>query len=99
MGDDFIKRKSILEDIDFRSNKNLFCELSSLTNEASVETFFLNRILEDLAYKDKNIKTKESIEVFSISKGSRKINYKPDYVIVNGKKPLLVIDAKSPKKT
>jgi type I restriction enzyme M protein len=97
MDDDFIKRKSILEDIDFRSNKNLFCELSSLTNEASVETFFLSRLLEDLAYKDKNIKTKESIEVFSISKGSRKINYKPDYIIVNDKKPLLIIDAKSPK--
>jgi type I restriction enzyme M protein len=54
-------------------------------------------MLEDLAYKDKNIKTKESIEIFSISKGSRKINYKPDYIIVNGRKPLLIIDAKSPK--
>jgi type I restriction enzyme M protein len=97
MDENFIKRKSILEDIDFRSNKNLFCELSSLTNEASVETFFLNRVLEDLAYNDKNIKTKESIDITSISKGSRKINYKPDYLIVNGKKPLLVIDAKSPK--
>jgi type I restriction enzyme M protein len=96
MDEDYIKRKSILEDIDFRSNKNLFCELSSLTNEASVEAFFLSRLLEDLAYKDKNIKTKESIEVFSISKGSRRINYKPDYLIVNGRKPLLVIDAKSP---
>jgi type I restriction enzyme M protein len=97
MEEDFIKRKTILEDIDFRNNKNLFCEFSSLTNEASVETFFLNRMLEDLTYKDKNIKTKESIEIFSISKGARKVNYKPDYIIVNGKKPLLIIDAKSPK--
>jgi type I restriction enzyme M protein len=97
MGKNFIKRKSILEDIDFRSNKNLFCERSSLTNEASVEVFFLNRMLEDFAYKDKNIKTKESIELFNFSQGSKKINYKPDYIIVDGKKPLLVIDAKSPK--
>jgi type I restriction enzyme M protein len=71
MDEYYIKRKSILEDIDFRRNKNLFCELSSFTNEASVEVFFLNRLLEDLAYKDKNIKTKESIETFSISKGSK----------------------------
>lgn len=97
MDEDFIRRKSILEDIDYHLNKNSFCEVSSLTNEASVETFFLNRLLEDLAYKDKNIKTKESIELFSVSKGSKKANYKPDYIIVSGKKPLLVIDAKSPK--
>jgi len=97
MDDDFVKRKSILEDIDYHKNKNSFCELSSLTNEASVETFFLSRLLVDLAYNDKNIKTKESIELFSISNGSKKINYKPDYIIVSGKKPLLIIDAKSPK--
>ncbi|MDR1021869.1 MAG: N-6 DNA methylase [Prevotellaceae bacterium] len=96
MSTDFIKRKSILEDIDYKSNKNMFCELPALTNEAAVEIFFINRLLECLAYKDSNIRTKESIENFIISKGSKKINYKPDYIIVQSKKPLLVIDAKSP---
>jgi type I restriction enzyme M protein len=96
MNSDFIKRKSILENIDYKLNKNMFCELSALTNEATVEIFFINRLLECLAYKDANIRTKESIENFIISKGSKKINYKPDYIIVQGKKPLLVIDAKSP---
>jgi type I restriction enzyme M protein len=57
----------------------------------------LNRLLDDLAYKDNNIKAKESIELFCVSKGSKKINYKPDYIIVSGKKPLFIIDAKSPK--
>ena len=96
MNSDFIKRKSIFDDIDFNENRNIFCELSVLTNEASVEMFFINRLLEYLAYKDKNIKTKESIDNLIVSKGSKKINYKPDYVIVKDKEALLVIDAKSP---
>jgi type I restriction enzyme M protein len=96
MNPDFIKRKSILEDIDFHLNKNMFCELSALTNEASVEMFFINRLLSYLTYQDENIRTKESIDNFLISAGSKKINYKPDYIIMQDKKPLLVIDAKSP---
>jgi type I restriction enzyme M protein len=49
-----------------------------------------------LGYKDKNIKPKESIEKFSFSLGVKKVHYKPDYIIVSGKTPLLVIDAKAP---
>ncbi len=94
---DFIKRNSMLEGIDFHLKKNIFCDKKDLSNEAAVEFFFLNRLLSDLGFKDKNIKTKQSIDEVSISKGSKKINYKPDYIITIQKKPLIVIDAKSPK--
>ncbi|MDR1470807.1 MAG: N-6 DNA methylase [Spirochaetaceae bacterium] len=97
MDSDFIKRKSILEDIDYNKTKNLFCELSLLTNESSVEKLFVDKLLADLGYSDRSIKTKESIEKFIISTGSKKINYRPDYVIVSGQTPLLVVEAKSPK--
>ncbi len=93
---DFIKRKSILEDIDYHKDRNYYCEKKLLTNEATVEMFFVNRLLTDLGYKDKNIKAKESIDKVTIAKGSKKISYKPDYIIIEKKNPLLVIDAKSP---
>jgi len=93
---DFIKRESGLEQTSFNLRKNLFCERSSLTNEASVETFFMVPFLRSLGYKDNNIKTKESLDTFKIAKGSQKENYKPDYIIVSKGKPVLVIDAKNP---
>ena len=97
MSNEFIKRKSMLEDIDFHGKRNLYCEKKMLTNEASVETFFVNRMIGDLGYKDENIKTKESIEKLTIAKGSKKCQYKPDYCIIVKKKPQLIIDAKSPE--
>ena len=93
---EYIKRDSLLDNIDYKKGRNLFCELVSLKNESSVETFFVNRLLDDLSYKDKNIRTKEAIDNFIISKGSKKTTYKPDYIIANGKTPLLIIDAKHP---
>ena len=93
----FIKRDTFLDTIDYHINRNQFCERTLLINEAAVETFFLNRLLIDIGYKDKNIRTKESIETFKISKGSKKINYRPDYIIAEKGKPLLIIDAKHPK--
>ncbi len=93
---EFIKRKSILEGIDFHIERNLFCAKKLLTNEASVENFFVNRLLQDLGYKDNNIKHKESIQNLTIAKGSKKFNYKPDYCIIVKNVPKLIIDAKSP---
>jgi type I restriction enzyme M protein len=90
---EFIKRDTILNDVNYK--KNIYCERTVLTNEASVETFFVNRMLCDLGYKDSNIKTKNSIETFLLSKGSKKVNYKPDYILLSNGKPVLIIDAKS----
>lgn len=93
----FIKRKSILEEIDFHINRNLYCERSVLTNEASVENFFVSRFLEDFGFKDTHIKLKNSIDEVVVGKGVKKENYKPDYILVVDGKPILCIDAKHPK--
>lgn len=79
--------------------KHLFCKRSALTNEASVEQFFIDRMLKWLGYPDELIALKTSIEALSIGKGSKKAKYKPDYVLQSGsasKKPRWIIDAKSP---
>lgn len=94
--EEFIKRKSILENLDFHINRNLYCERKSITNEASVESFFCLPFLKDLGFKDNNIKPKESIDKLQIAKGHKKILYKPDYCIMINNEPKLIIDAKAP---
>lgn len=80
--------------------KNLFCDKSSLTNEAAVEQFFISKLLDWLGYSETNILPKTSIEDLKIGKGSKKLHYKPDYVLVSAlltlKSPRWIIDAKSP---
>ena len=76
--------------------KNLFCEKDLLKDESDVENLFIRRLLEYLGYTDNLIKTKKSLKVLVIGKGSKKENYKPDYVCFQDKKPKIVIDAKSP---
>lgn len=74
------------------------CEKERLDNEASVETFFLNKIFIDyLNWDDSKVRLKESIETFLVSKGGRKgENYKPDYILLDdSSNPYIVIDAKS----
>jgi len=77
------------------SAKNLFCRSSDLTNEASVESFFVLRLLAELGYDDKEIKTKEAIQQLAVPKGSGKELYKPDFVLVSAGKPRWLIDAKA----
>ena len=36
-------------------SENIFCRAANLTNEASVENFFVDRLLAALGYKDANI--------------------------------------------
>jgi len=75
---------------------NDYCELSSLHNESDVEQFFVIRLLAALGYDDKSIKTKTALSTIVIGKGSKKENYKPDYVCFYDRKPKIVIDAKNP---
>lgn len=92
------ERKTVFDSfIDKNKIENIFTKLSNLTNEASVEKFFLDRLIDDLRYKDENIKVKESIEKLQLSKGAKKYNYKPDYVLTINNIPRLVVDAKSPE--
>lgn len=79
--------------LDTTSNK--YCRSTDLSNEASVESFFVLRLLSDLGYKDHEIKTKKAIRELRIPKGHDKELYKPDFLLVC-KKPRWLIDAKSP---
>ena len=73
---------------------NKYCRSTDLTNEATVESFFVQRLLVDLGYEDREIKLKRSIEEVAIARGRKRESYKPDYLIVDGKSPRWLIDAK-----
>lgn len=75
---------------------NEFCDFKTLQNESDVEQFFVIRLLQALGYDDTNIKTKKALGTLVVGKGSKKENYKPDYVCFYDKKPKMVIDAKNP---
>ena len=74
---------------------NKYCRSTDLTNEASVEAFFVNRLLADLGYRDSEIKTKRAIQELRIPRGRQSERYRPDYLIVTGREPRWLIDAKS----
>jgi len=76
--------------------ENMFCDSADLTNEATVEALFVNRLLEHLGYKDHEISYKETISEIAVGKGSKKVLYRPDYVLKTKQVPTIVIDAKSP---
>jgi type I restriction enzyme M protein len=73
-------RKTVLDDLGSAS-RNIYCRFADLGNEASVETFFLSRLLYDLGYRDSQIKTKESLESLAVGRGSKRERYKPDYAL------------------
>ena len=76
--------------------RNILCNLSDLSNEASVETWFVNPFLENLGYVASDIKLKTSIDSIRVGQGRRKVPYKPDYILSVDGLPVVVIDAKSP---
>ena len=76
--------------------KNILCEQSNLSNEASVETWFVDPLLNLLFYQASDIKLKTSIQEFRVGLGRKSVNYKPDYILLIKGFPTVVIDAKSP---
>jgi len=83
----------------FIKMKNMFCNKEDLTNESSVEQFFVIRLLRDLGYEDAFIKPKKTIKAYKIDKGNKKKDYAPDYILYIDKaqnKPVILIDAKKP---
>jgi len=94
-GDNRIKRKTLFDNLHADSNRNMYCDKRDLDNEASVEKFFVDRMLKDLGYKDNQIKTKKSISQIVVAVGSKRIPYKPDYVITFRGVPRWVLDAKA----
>ena len=87
-------RSTILDDLGGAS-RNIFCRSSDLDNEASVETFFVSRLLTDLGYADKQIKTKHSLATLTVGRGSRLEKYKPDYALFYRGVPRCIVDAKA----
>jgi len=75
---------------------NMFCSRSNLSNEASVETWFVDSLLNRLGFVAEDINLKTSLKEYKIGKGSKALWYKPDYAVLANKFPTLIIDAKSP---
>ena len=86
-------RKSGLERV-AAAKKNIYCNVADLSNEASVEHFFVSRMIDDLGYPDSSVKTKQSLPLLTISRGRRKEKYKPDYALQVKRLPRCLIDAK-----
>lgn len=62
------------------SIKNIFfCRKSNPTNGASVETWFIDKLLGYFGYLPEDIKLKTSLKEFKVGKGSISEYYKPDY--------------------
>ncbi|MEV4312991.1 N-6 DNA methylase [Actinocrispum sp. NPDC049592] len=75
--------------------ENKFGRLSDLSNEATVEQFFVNRLLSDLGYVDKNIRPKVALDELAISLGRKKVKYRPDYAMLVGGKVRWICEAKA----
>ncbi|MEU0269850.1 N-6 DNA methylase [Nocardioides sp. NPDC006303] len=72
-----------------------FGALADLSNEATVEQFFVARLLKDLGYKDSQIKPKATIAELKVSKGRKSEMWRPDYAITVGTKVRWICEAKS----
>jgi type I restriction enzyme M protein len=91
-----IPRRTLLDSLVKQTAKNLYCEAADLSNEASVEHFFIVEMLKDLNYRKSQIKTKKSISELTVSLGGAKsVRYRPDYVLTYRQKPRWVMDAKA----
>lgn len=77
------------------TSENKFCAVADLSNEASVEQFFLARLFTDLGYRDAQIKPKTSLSALKVSVGRKKLNYKPDFAFEVRKKLRWVCEAKA----
>lgn len=71
-----------------------FGKLADLSNEATVEQFFVSRLLTDLGYKDAQIKPKATIDELKISKGRKSEKWRPDFAITVGSKVRWICEAK-----
>src|SRR5437879_3171601 len=81
-----------VENAEREATANKFCEKAVLKDEASVEQFFVTRLIEDLDYQDKEIRPKRILEELTVARGRKKENYRPDYVLFTDV-PRWLIDA------
>jgi type I restriction enzyme M protein len=74
---------------------NDLCRRADLGNEATVEQFFVNRLLVALGYADRQIKPKRSIDELRVNRGRRRVRYRPDYALQVGRTIRWIVDAKA----
>ncbi|WP_432160282.1 N-6 DNA methylase [Streptomyces sp. NRRL F-5630] len=79
----------------YGSRRNMFCDRDVLGNEASVETFFVNRLLTELGYRDEHIRTKESLETLKVNQGRQRKLYRPDYALEVDNTVRWILEAKA----
>jgi type I restriction enzyme M protein len=79
--------------------KNKFCDAKDLSNEASVEARFVDRLIDCLDFLPADVKLKTSLRELKVGKGSKSSLYKPDYAILSGGMPTVIVDAKSTSET
>lgn len=75
---------------------NFLCDVTLLNTEASVESLFIEPLIDKLGYVSKDISYKESISTIAVNTGRKKVQYRPDYVLKISGIPAVVIDAKAP---
>ena len=86
-------RRTVLDDLGIAS-RNIYCHASDLSNEASVEAFFLSRLIPDLGYQDSQVKTKESLQSLAVGRGRKNEKYRPDFALLCHGVPRCIVDAK-----
>lgn len=96
MPDDRPSLFDYIQDAQRQSATNMFCDVAVLRDEASVEEFFVSRLLGALGYSDEEIRPKESLAKLTVSRGRRKERYSPDYALVCSGKPRWLVEAKPP---
>ena len=77
-----------------KTPSNKFGKISDLSSEATVEQFFVNRLLADLGYSDSQIKPKASLTELTISRGRKKEKWRPDYAVQTNSRVRWICEAK-----
>lgn len=79
------------------NKNNKYCKITDFKKENSVEKYFIDNLIKDLGYKEKNIKRKKNIKIEKFNIGSKKASFQPDYLLHNNGSNLIIIDAKHPE--
>ena len=79
-------------------NTNLFCKTDHLKNEADVEQVFLRRLLENLGFKDGEIRPKDALSKLVVGgmRGEKFERYRPDFALKINQKIVAIVEAKAP---
>ncbi len=77
------------------SHSNMFCDRKDLGNEATVEQFFVNRLLAELGYADGQIKPKGSLDELMVNQGRQRKKYRPDYAVMVDGTVRWIVEAKA----